>query len=125
MRQLSGVQPFESSDPDSQRIWWQDVGVHQNLTFPVHPDPISGMHCWHQKVKLEKAPIGDSYGDIFVGLTGYCGHSGRSGKLTGCRKVWARMVFRLKGTHANLTELPGRKQRQLTYRFPDCGMLSR
>jgi hypothetical protein len=66
MRQISGVQPFESSDPDSQRIWWKDVGVHQNLTFPVHPDPISGMHCWHQKVKLEKAPAGDSYGDIFV-----------------------------------------------------------
>jgi anaerobic selenocysteine-containing dehydrogenase len=66
MRQLSGARPFESSDPDSQRIWWQDVGVHQNLTFPVHPDPISGMHCWHQKVKLEKASPGDSYGDIFV-----------------------------------------------------------
>ncbi|MCL4294379.1 MAG: molybdopterin-dependent oxidoreductase [Anaerolineae bacterium] len=66
MRQLSGVQPFESSDPDSQRVWWKDVGVHQNLTFPVHPDPISGMHCWHQKVKLEKAAAGDSYGDIFV-----------------------------------------------------------
>jgi hypothetical protein len=66
MRQLQGVQPFESSDPDSQRVWWQDVGVHQNLTFPVHPDPISGMHCWHQKVKVEKAQPGDRYGDIQV-----------------------------------------------------------
>ena len=42
--------PFESADPDSSRIWWSDGGVHQNLTFPVHPDPVSGMHCWHQKV---------------------------------------------------------------------------
>jgi hypothetical protein len=42
------------------------VGVHQNLTFPVQPDPVSGMHCWHQRVKLEKATDADRYGDIFV-----------------------------------------------------------
>jgi hypothetical protein len=40
--------------------------VHQNITFPVHPDPISGMHCWHQKVRVEKAHPDDQYGDIFV-----------------------------------------------------------
>jgi len=39
---------------------------YQNITFPVHPDPVSGMHCWHQKVKIEKAVDGDKYGDIFV-----------------------------------------------------------
>ena len=50
MRQVHGVQPFASADPDSGRIWWQDAGVHQNLIFPVQPDPISGQHCWHQKV---------------------------------------------------------------------------
>jgi anaerobic selenocysteine-containing dehydrogenase len=66
MRQIEGVKPFPSSDPDSSRIWWHDVGVHQNLTFPVHPDPISGMHCWHQVVRLEKAQPGDRYGDIYV-----------------------------------------------------------
>jgi hypothetical protein len=66
MRQKEGVEPFESSDPDSKRIWWSDVGVHQNLTFPVHPDPVSGMHCWHQKVRVEKAGPADRYGDIFV-----------------------------------------------------------
>jgi anaerobic selenocysteine-containing dehydrogenase len=66
MRQKGGIGPFQSDDPDSQRIWWTDVGVHQNLTFPVHPDPISGMHCWHQKVNVEKAQPGDRYGDIFV-----------------------------------------------------------
>ncbi len=66
MRQIKGVKPFKSADPDSSRIWWSEVGVHQNLTFPVHPDPISGMHCWHQKVRVDKAHAGDQYGDIFV-----------------------------------------------------------
>jgi len=66
MHRKSGVGPFESSDPDTQRIWWTDVGVHQNLTFGVQPDPISGMQCWHQAVTVEKAKPGDSYGTIFV-----------------------------------------------------------
>src|SRR5207244_5606316 len=47
-------------------IWWNDVGVHQNLTFPVHPDPISGMHCWHQAVRVRKAEPTDKYADIHV-----------------------------------------------------------
>jgi anaerobic selenocysteine-containing dehydrogenase len=66
MRTLGGIQPFKSSDPDSARIFWSDGGVHQNITFPVHPDPISGMHCWHQKVRIERARPEDKYGDIFV-----------------------------------------------------------
>ena len=66
MRQLQGVEPFKSADPDSERIWWKDAGVHQNLTFPVHPDPVSGMHCWHQKVRVETAGADDQYGDVFV-----------------------------------------------------------
>jgi anaerobic selenocysteine-containing dehydrogenase len=66
MQQVHGAQPFESNDPDSQRIWWSEVGVHQNITFPVQPDPVSGMHCWHQRVRLEKAAADDSYGDIEV-----------------------------------------------------------
>jgi hypothetical protein len=42
--------------------------VHQNLTFAVHPDPISGQHCWHQAVRVRKADPGDSPGDISVDL---------------------------------------------------------
>ena len=42
--------PFRSNDPDTMRVWWTDVGVHQNLTHAVHPDPVSGQHCWHQAV---------------------------------------------------------------------------
>src|SRR5262249_48331588 len=66
MRQVHGARPFASNDPDSQRIWWSEVGVHQNLTFPVQPDPVSGMHCWHQRVRLEKAGPDDRYGDLEV-----------------------------------------------------------
>ena len=66
MSRTRGVEPFESSDPDTKRIWWTDVGVHQNLTFPVHPDPISGQHCWHQAVQVRKAEATDRYGDIHV-----------------------------------------------------------
>ncbi len=66
MRTLHGIRPFKSSDPDSERINWEDAGVHQNLTFPVQPDPISGQHCWHQKVRVEKPAAGDRYGDVFV-----------------------------------------------------------
>jgi hypothetical protein len=66
LKRKSGVGPYESSDPDTKRIWWTDVGVHQNLTFPVHPDPISGMHCWHQAVRVTRAQPGDAYGDIFA-----------------------------------------------------------
>ncbi|HEX8069032.1 MAG TPA: molybdopterin-dependent oxidoreductase [Pyrinomonadaceae bacterium] len=61
-----GVAPYASADPDTLRIWWSDVGVHQNLTFPVHPDPVSGQHCWHQAVRVKKAEPGDAYGDIHV-----------------------------------------------------------
>jgi anaerobic selenocysteine-containing dehydrogenase len=66
LRRERGVGPYDSSDADTKRIWWTDSGVHQNLTFPVQPDPISGMHCWHQAVRIRKAGPEDRYGDISV-----------------------------------------------------------
>jgi len=66
MRQKDGAQPYRGADPDTERVWWREVGVNQNLTFPVQPDPVSGMHCWHQRVTLEKAHPEDRYGDILV-----------------------------------------------------------
>jgi hypothetical protein len=66
MRQVHGIRPFASADPDSERVWWEDAGVHQNLTFPVHPDPVSGQHCWHQKVWVSRPEGDERYGDIFV-----------------------------------------------------------
>jgi anaerobic selenocysteine-containing dehydrogenase len=66
LRHVHGVQPFKSGDPDSERVWWEDAGVHQNLTFPVHPDPVSGQHCWHQKVWVGRPAADDRYGDVVV-----------------------------------------------------------
>lgn len=64
---LKGASAWDSFDPDTSRIWWQDVGVHQNLTHGVHPDPVSGAHCWHQKaVNVRKAGPKDRHGDVQV-----------------------------------------------------------
>jgi anaerobic selenocysteine-containing dehydrogenase len=65
-RRSEGIRPFASADRDSKRIWWTDGGVHQNLVFPVQPDPVSGMHCWHQRVTVERAREGDRYADVEV-----------------------------------------------------------
>jgi anaerobic selenocysteine-containing dehydrogenase len=67
MRVIHGGKAWESSDPDTSRIWWSNVGVNQNLAHAVHPDPISGVHCWLQKVyKVSKAEAGEKAGDLFV-----------------------------------------------------------
>jgi anaerobic selenocysteine-containing dehydrogenase len=66
LRQKKGIEPFTSDDPDSERIWWRDAGVHQNLAFPPHPDPVSGMHAWHQRVRIARAEPDDRYGDVVV-----------------------------------------------------------
>ncbi len=66
LTQLAGIEPYASADPDTQRIWWTEAGVHQNLTFPVQPDPVSGCHCWHQKVRIARARPEDRYGDVSV-----------------------------------------------------------
>jgi anaerobic selenocysteine-containing dehydrogenase len=66
LRYADLVRPFASGDPDSERITWSDPGVHQNLAFPVQPDPMSGMHCWLQKVTVTPALPGDRYGDVEV-----------------------------------------------------------
>jgi anaerobic selenocysteine-containing dehydrogenase len=66
IRRIKDIAPWKSGDKDSSRVWWTDGGVHQNLTFPVQPDPISGMHCWHQRVHVERARAGDQYGDVEV-----------------------------------------------------------
>lgn len=64
---LHGATAWKSFDPDTSRIWWEDVGVHQNLTHAVHPDPVSGAHCWLQKAwNVRKADPGDRHGDVWV-----------------------------------------------------------
>ena len=67
LRVVHGAQAWESSDPDTSRIWWSEVGVSQNLTHAVHPDPVSGVHCWLQKVlSVTRAREGEKAGDVFV-----------------------------------------------------------
>jgi hypothetical protein len=66
MRTIEGIVPFESKDPDTNRLFWRDGGVHQNITHAVQPDPISGAHCWLQKVKLSLPGEGEEYGDVEV-----------------------------------------------------------
>lgn len=66
LTQVEGIRPYRSADPDTSRIWWNEAGVHQNLTFPVQPDPVSGGHCWHQKVRVTRAAAEDRYGDVSV-----------------------------------------------------------
>ncbi|MEZ4241565.1 MAG: molybdopterin-dependent oxidoreductase [Myxococcota bacterium] len=64
-----GVAAYESIDPDTARVWWHNVGVHQNLTHAVHPDPVSGAHCWLQKaVSVRKAAADEPYGQVEVDL---------------------------------------------------------
>ena len=69
---VEGIKPFKSDrfadyNKDSGNIWWDGLsGSWQNAVAAVHPDPISGMHCWHQKVILEPAQKGDKIGDIYV-----------------------------------------------------------
>ena len=56
LRRDHGIQPYAlAPTPTPERIWWSDTGVHQNLTFAVQPDPISGMQCWHQRVRVGPA----------------------------------------------------------------------
>ncbi|MBZ0135734.1 MAG: molybdopterin-dependent oxidoreductase [Planctomycetes bacterium] len=68
MKRMRGIHAFESNDPDTQRIFWSEGGVHQNAAAPIHPDPISGANCWLQNVVVEKAQPGDSYGDVYADL---------------------------------------------------------
>ena len=66
---LKGGGSWQTFDPDTSRIWWQDVGVHQNLTHAVHPDPVSGAHCWLQKaLNVTKAGPNDKHGDVWVDI---------------------------------------------------------
>jgi anaerobic selenocysteine-containing dehydrogenase len=67
LRVIHGAQAWQSSDPDTSRIWWSEVGVSQNLTHAVHPDPVSGVHCWLQIAKsVTRAREGEKAGDVFV-----------------------------------------------------------
>jgi hypothetical protein len=56
LRREHGMSGSGERRPRHRRVWWNDTGVHQNLTFAVQPDPISGMQCWHQRVHVTRRP---------------------------------------------------------------------
>jgi anaerobic selenocysteine-containing dehydrogenase len=61
--------PFAEFNRDLGNISWDGLsGVWQNAVHHPHPDPISAMHCWHQKVLLEPAGPNDKIGDLSVDL---------------------------------------------------------
>jgi hypothetical protein len=67
LRMLKGATAWDGPDPDTARIWWKDVGVHQNLAHAVQPDPVSGAHCWLQRaLSVRKAVAGERHGDVYV-----------------------------------------------------------
>ncbi|MBA3025807.1 MAG: molybdopterin-dependent oxidoreductase [Sulfurimonas sp.] len=72
LKYVNGIHPFHAErfadyNRDSGNIWWDGLsGSWQNSVAAPHPDPISGMHCWHQKVILEPAQPGDKIGDIYA-----------------------------------------------------------
>ncbi len=61
--------PFADFNKDLDNISWDGLsGVWQNAVHHPHPDPVSGMHCWHQKVLLEAAGANDKIGDLSVDI---------------------------------------------------------
>ena len=61
--------PYPDFNKDMEYVWWKgDTGVWQNAVFPANPDPLSGMHCWHKKVLIEKASPEDKIGDVVVDI---------------------------------------------------------
>lgn len=61
--------PYAAFNKDLDHVSWDGLsGVWQNAVHHPHPDPISGMHCWHQKVLLERAGPGDKIGDLKVDI---------------------------------------------------------
>ncbi|MDX9966684.1 MAG: molybdopterin-dependent oxidoreductase, partial [Sulfuricurvum sp.] len=72
LKYVEGIKPFETKrfaqyNADSVNVWWDGLsGSWQNAVAAAHPDPVSGMHCWHHKVLLEPAQAGDKIVDIFV-----------------------------------------------------------
>jgi anaerobic selenocysteine-containing dehydrogenase len=58
---------FAEYNKDIDNIWWDGLsGAWQNAVAAPHPDPISGMHCWHQKVLLEPVSRDEKIGDVYV-----------------------------------------------------------
>jgi anaerobic selenocysteine-containing dehydrogenase len=116
---LHGAKAWQSVDPDTSRIWWEEVGVHQNLTHAVHPDPVSGAHCWLQKaVNVRKAAPGEKYGEVWVD----------TGRSMAIYQSWKAMARSAPEHSPDGTRRPGWLKRPLrpvdeAYKLPEKSIL--
>jgi hypothetical protein len=96
------------------------VGVHQNLTHAVHPDPVSGAHCWLQKaVNVRKAEPGERHGDVWVNVE----------KSMAVYRAWLAMARPATAVSPDGTRRPAWLKRPLkptaaAYRLPDTAVPS-
>jgi len=106
MRQTSGVEPYETSDPDTKaRVVERCRRASETLHSRCIPTPSTGMHCWHQMVRVERAGADDRYGDIFRRYESFlCGLSAVEGADSSCagpgglrRPLWIPRMRRPEG----------------------------
>ena len=50
----------------TQAEYGGEMVVFIKISHTTNPDPISGAHCWLQKVSISKPGPNEDYGDIFV-----------------------------------------------------------
>lgn len=60
-----GTRPGPPGSP-SARAWWSESGFPALLAMPLHPDPVTGAHCWNQVVRVHPAQPRDLPGDASV-----------------------------------------------------------
>lgn len=64
-RQLSRAErPRTESDPR----WWSESAVPALMAIGVHPDPVTGAHCWMSAVRVRAARVDELPGDVTVDL---------------------------------------------------------
>jgi anaerobic selenocysteine-containing dehydrogenase len=52
---ISQGKRFQSSDPDTQALWWNGNGVHPNPIIPINRDPLGRGQAWNDtKVRISR-----------------------------------------------------------------------
>lgn len=91
-----GPQPGADADSEAGRMWWSDTGAPALLAMPVHPDPVTGAHCWNQVVRVRPAQPRDMPGDATADLV-------RAGRTL---ELWLRRARRAVDVTPDRTRRP-------------------